>query len=106
MYRSIKSTTVIKEINNEIPATFELNQNYPNPFNPNTTIEFALPKTEWVTLTVFNILGQQVASLVSEKLNPGIHKYQWQADNLPSGIYYCRMEAGEYEQVRKMILLK
>ena len=89
-----------------LPVMYSLKQNYPNPFNPNTTIEFALPKTELVTLRVYNVLGQQVASLVSEKLNPGIYKYQWQPDNLPSGIYYCRMEAGEYEQVRKMVYLK
>jgi hypothetical protein len=88
------------------PQAFELDQNYPNPFNPNTNIEFSLPKTEWVTLKIFNVLGQRVATLVSEKLNPGIHKYQWQGGNLPSGIYYCRMQAGEFEQVRKMILLK
>ena len=85
---------------------FDLIQNYPNPFNPITTIEFALPKSEWVTLNVFNIIGQQVTTLVSEKLNPGVHKYEWQADNLPSGIYYCRMQAGEFKQVRKMILIK
>jgi hypothetical protein len=96
----------VENPSNHQTKTFVLKQNYPNPFNPNTTIEFSLPKTEWVTLNIFNILGQQVASLVSEKLNPGIHKYQWQAENLPSGIYYCRMQAGEFEQVRKMILLK
>jgi hypothetical protein len=89
-----------------IVKDFKLKQNYPNPFNPTTIIEFALPKTEFITLKVFNVLGQQVATLVSEKLNPGIHKYEWQAGNLPSGIYYCRMEAGKFEQVRKMILLK
>jgi hypothetical protein len=98
--------SAIEERTIQIPGSFYLFQNYPNPFNPNTIIEFSLPKTEWVTLKVFNTLGQQVTSLVSEKLNPGIHKYQWQAKNLPSGIYYCRLQAGEFEQVRKMILIR
>jgi hypothetical protein len=88
------------------PVVYSLKQNYPNPFNPNTNIEFTLPRTDWVTLKVYNVLGQQVSTLVSEKLNPGIHKYQWQAEGLPSGVYYCRMQAGEFEQVRKMILLR
>jgi len=89
-----------------IPEKYMLDQNYPNPFNSTTTIEFALPKTELVSLQVFNILGQQVTTLVSEKLNPGVHKFEWQADNLPSGIYYCRIQVNEFEQVRKMILLR
>jgi hypothetical protein len=100
------TSTAIAVTTGGIPLNFTLKQNYPNPFNPTTTIEFALPKSEWVTLKVFNVLGQKVASLVSENLNPGIHKYEWQADNLPSGIYYCRLHAGEFEQVRKMVLLK
>jgi photosystem II stability/assembly factor-like uncharacterized protein len=95
-----------KETNESLQQNFSLSQNYPNPFNPNTTIEFTLPKTEFVTMKVFNVLGQQVATLVSEKLNAGDHKYEWQAEGLPSGIYYCRMQSGEFEQVRKIILLK
>jgi hypothetical protein len=96
----------IRKISTDLPSVYELKQNYPNPFNPNTTIEFALPRTGWVTLKVFNVLGQQVTTLVSEKLNYGVYKYEWQANNLPSGIYYCRLQAGEYEQVQQMILLK
>jgi hypothetical protein len=100
---------VVVNVENEspvVPISYSLKQNYPNPFNPNTSIEFSLPKTEYVTLKVYNVLGQQVKTLVSEKLNQGVHKYEWQANNLPSGIYYCRLQAGEYEQVRKMILLR
>jgi hypothetical protein len=105
----IKTTSEInKVIQNDdiIISDYVLTQNYPNPFNPSTTIEFALPKIERVTLKVFNVLGQQVATLLSGKLNPGVHKYDWRANNLPSGIYYCRMQAGQFEQVRKMILLR
>ncbi len=98
--------SIPEEESEKLPEKYALTQNYPNPFNPNTTLEFALPKSEWVTLKVFNILGQQVTTLVSEKLNAGIHKYYWKAEKMPSGIYYCRMKAGKFEQVRKMILLK
>jgi hypothetical protein len=90
----------------KIPLRFDLKQNYPNPFNPGTTIEFSIPKTGFVSLKVYNILGQQVAMVVSEKLSAGAYKYEWQANNMPSGVYYCRLQAGEFEQVRKMLLLK
>jgi len=92
--------------NNENPRTFELDQNYPNPFNPRTTIKFQIPGTNFVTLEIYNVLGQKVVTLVSENLNPGMHKYEWQAEGLPSGIYFCRLQAGEFEQVKKMVLLK
>ena len=91
---------------NEKLQTFELTQNYPNPFNPSTMIEFQIPNSRYVTLEIYNVLGQKVATIVSEKLNPGVYKYEWQAHNLPSGIYYYRLQAGEFEKVRKMILLK
>ncbi len=89
-----------------IPSTFTLYQNYPNPFNPSTTIEFTLPKSEFVELKVFNILGKEVSTLVSKKLNLGNHTYQFDGKNLASGIYYYRIEAGEFHQVNKMILLR
>jgi hypothetical protein len=105
-YDSIKMVVGINGTSTNVPMVYDLKQNYPNPFNPNTNIEFTLPRPEWVTLKVFNVLGQQVASIVSEKLNSGIHKYEWQAQNLPSGIYYCRMQAGEFTDTKKMVLLK
>ncbi len=97
---------ISEEESDKVPEGYMLYQNYPNPFNPHTTMKFALPRTGWVTLQVYNVLGQQVTTLVSEKLNAGIHKYEWQVSDQPSGIYYCRMKAGKFEQVRKMILLK
>jgi hypothetical protein len=89
-----------------LPVFPTILENYPNPFNLNTMIKFQIPNSNFVTLEIYNVLGQQVAMLVSEKLNPGIYKYNWQAINLPSGIYYCRMQAGEFKQVRKMVLLR
>ena len=103
--REIPYTPIDRGVN-KIPTQFSLSQNYPNPFNPTTTIEFALPQTEWVTLQVFNILGQQVITLVSEKLNPGVYRYDWKAQDIPSGIYYCRLQAGNFQDVKKLILLK
>jgi predicted GH43/DUF377 family glycosyl hydrolase len=86
--------------------SFALNQNYPNPFNPSTTIKFTLPKSEYVELKVYNILGKEVATLVSIKLNQGNHTYQFDGKNLASGIYYYQLVAGEYREVKKMILIK
>jgi hypothetical protein len=88
------------------PDDFKLFQNYPNPFNPSTTIEFTLPKSEYVELNVYNILGKEVATLVSNKLNSGNHTYQFDGKNLASGVYYYQLVAGDYREVKKMILIK
>ena len=90
----------------KIPSEFSLKQNYPNPFNPSTTIEFTLPKSEFVELKVYNILGKEVTTLVSNKLNQGNHTYQFDGKNLASGIYYYQLVAGDYREVKKMILLR
>ncbi len=92
--------------NDIIPKNIYLSQNYPNPFNPITTIEFAIPKSEFVTLKIYNILGQEVATLVSDKLLSGNYKYNWDASTLASGVYMYKIEAGEYIQVKKLILMK
>ena len=79
---------------------------YPNPFNPTTNIEFTIPKSEFVTLKIYNLLGQEVATLVSENLKAGSYKYQWDVSNLASGVYIYKIQAGNYQQTRKMIYLK
>jgi parallel beta-helix repeat protein len=89
-----------------IPFSHALNQNYPNPFNPSTNIEFTLPKSEFVELRVYNILGKEVSTLVSKKLNQGNHTYTFDGSNLASGIYYYHLVAGEYREVKKMIMIK
>jgi photosystem II stability/assembly factor-like uncharacterized protein len=84
-----------------------LYQNYPNPFNPVTTIEFYLPKTSDVTLKIYNILGEEVATLVSDRLNAGTHQYEWsRSAGMASGVYLYRLEAGEFIETRKMILMR
>jgi len=88
------------------PYDFKLSQNNPNPFNPNTTIEFLIPKTEFVALKIYNLLGQEVATLVSENLKSGNYKYNWNASSFASGVYVYTLKAGSFQQVRKMVYLK
>jgi uncharacterized delta-60 repeat protein len=89
-----------------LPAEFALQQNYPNPFNPTTTIEFALPKMSLVTLKIYDLLGNEVSTLVAEKLPAGKHRRVWEAKGLASGVYLYRIEAGEFIQTKKLILLR
>jgi beta-N-acetylhexosaminidase len=92
-------------VNNQIPKNLNL-FNYPNPFNNSTTIEFSLAKTDFVTLKVYSIIGQEIATIVSMNLVRGNYKYNLNASEYASGIYYYKLESGEYQQVNKMILLK
>lgn len=89
-----------------IPEAVTLFQNYPNPFNPSTTIEFSLPKAGYVTLKIYNIMGHEVASLVSEKLSAGIHKYDWNANDLASGVYFYKIEIDGHSLMKKTLLIK
>jgi hypothetical protein len=90
----------------EIPLVYTLEQNYPNPFNPSTTIKFTLPKTSSVTLTVYNILGQKVATLFDGRMNAGAQVVRFDATMLSSGVYIYRLEAGDFRSQKKMMLLK
>jgi len=91
-----------------------LSQSYPNPFNPSTTIEFSLPQTGFVTLKVYNILGEVVATLVNEELNVGTYTTQWNASGVASGVYLYRLQAGNpsagsdqsFVETKKMVLLR
>jgi hypothetical protein len=88
------------------PASFELSQNYPNPFNPTTAIGYQLSAVSQVELSVYNLLGQKVVTLVSERQQAGSHQVEWDASAFASGVYYYRLEAGEFVEVKKMILLR
>jgi len=88
------------------PETFRLEQNYPNPFNPTTNIEFSIPESSDVTLEVFNVQGQRVATLVNENRSAGVHTVEFDASNLSSGVYLYRIRAGGFNQVNKMMLVK
>lgn len=88
------------------PTEFALDQNYPNPFNPTTTIAFALPSDQIVSLKVYNAIGQEVATLVNEYKTAGRYSAVWDAKGVPSGIYFCRLQAGSVVDTKKMTLLK
>ncbi|MFH0735639.1 MAG: T9SS type A sorting domain-containing protein [bacterium] len=85
-----------------IPAEYSLKQNYPNPFNPSTTISFSIPKAEFLTLKIFDILGNEVANLVNEELQAGSYNKEWNPAGLSSGIYFYRLQAGQFSQTHKM----
>jgi hypothetical protein len=103
----------VNEISSEIPVYYSLFQNYPNPFNPSTNIKFQIPKSGFVKLTVFDVLGKEIGTLVKEQLSPGTYQADFDATNLPSGVYYYSLEfrqagsmTGEFSQTRKMVLIK
>jgi hypothetical protein len=96
----------VENISSENPTEYKLEQNYPNPFNPITTIQFSIPEREFVRLEIFNSLGEKVSTLVSEELNAGSYKFDWNAESFSSGIYYYALAAGGFSKTRKLVLLK
>jgi len=105
------TTTVITKIDNTIPSSFSLSQNYPNPFNPTTTISYKVKSYQVIKLTVYNILGKEVAVLVNEKQAPGEYEVQFPNNSIisnqfPSGVYFCRLETGDFIKTIKMLLIK
>jgi len=98
-------TSLINNLN-PIPDKIVLNQNYPNPFNPSTKIKYTLPKSKKVKIEVFNLLGQKISTILNKQIPAGSHEIEFTSKNLPSGVYLYRIEAGEYQEVRKMILMK
>jgi hypothetical protein len=103
---STNPTIVGVEDNGSIPTKFNLHQNYPNPFNPTTAIKFEIPKESYVTLRIYNSIGKDVAELVNRELSAGQYQISFDAKDLPSGIYYYKLQAGEFTQTRKMLLVK
>ena len=99
-------TTSVQELTDGILSAYELGQNYPNPFNPATTISFSLPHTRYVTLKIFDILGQEVATLVDENIAAGQHKVRWDATGVESGAYFYQLRAGEFVATKKRVLMK
>jgi hypothetical protein len=108
MYRKVllSLTTDVERIENKLPKYYTLMQNYPNPFNPTTVIEFTIPNKEFVTLKVYNILGQEVAKLVNGVKSAGVYKVSFDASDLTSGMYIYKIEAGNYSDTKKMLLMK
>jgi photosystem II stability/assembly factor-like uncharacterized protein len=90
----------------DVPERLSLSQNYPNPFNPSTVIAYQLPTNNFVTLKIFDVLGREIASLVNERQTAGSHSVTFSANGLPSGVYFYRLQAGNYTETRKLVLLK
>ena len=110
------SITGVKEISAGVPSAFALSQNYPNPFNPTTTFEFSILQPGFVSMKIFNVLGEEVATLVEKDMSAGTYSATWDADGVPSGmsskggcasgVYLCRLQAGAAIQTRSVMLLK
>lgn len=98
--------TSVAENDEPKPTGFSLSQNYPNPFNPTTSIEYQVSRHEMATLKVYDILGSEIKTLVNKVHSPGTYKIKFDASELPSGVYFYRLQAGELVQTRKMLLIK
>lgn len=90
----------------QLPKTFILSQNIPNPFNPVTSIKFTIPKSEFVKLIIYDILGREIVRPVNQELRAGNYEVNWDATNYASGIYFYRLKAGDFVETRKLILLR
>lgn len=96
----------IHQMGLEVPGEFLLYQNYPNPFNPVTYLKFQIPKPAFVKLAVIDLLGREIETLIKEQLNAGIYQIDWEAPNYSSGVYFYRIEAGDFVDVKKMVIIK
>jgi hypothetical protein len=100
------TTAVNSTVKYIMPQQFELSQNYPNPFNPITSISFSLPSRFYTTLKIFDVIGREVAVIVSEELSAGSYTRRWNAAQMPSGVFFYRLQVGAYTETKKLILLK
>jgi len=106
MYIWISGTLGVHNGSPELPQTVVLRQNYPNPFNPVTIISFELPRASQVNLTVYDILGREIAVLVNDRKNAGIHQVKFDGSDLASGVYFYRIQTGTYMETRKLLLMR
>jgi len=98
--------TGVRDLDSSIPENYALDQNYPNPFNPSTKLSFSIPREEFVSLVVYNSVGEIVARLIEEGLSAGSYEYNFKAENLSSGVYFYYLRAGDFVANRKMLLIK
>lgn len=99
-------TVSVKKISGELPVCYSLEQNYPNPFNPLTKINFSLPKSEYVTLTIYNMLGMEIIKLVNNKLHPGIYTVYFDGSGFSGGVYFYHIKTDSFVNTKKMVLIK
>jgi len=96
----------VESTNSNTPDDFSLSQNYPNPFNPTTSLQYAIGSRQYITLKIFDLLGREVTTLVNEEKPAGEYEIEFDAANLPSGIYFYQLQGGAFVETKKMILLK
>ena len=97
---------VEESVIDEIPTNFNLTQNYPNPFNPSTKIRYSVPQASTIVIRVFDVLGNEIETLMNEEKAIGTYEISWYAEQLPSGIYFYRLQAGPFVETKKMVLIK
>jgi hypothetical protein len=90
----------------EVPSYYSLSQNYPNPFNPSTTIKYGIPESGSVMIKIYNILGMEVLTLVNERKDAGVHSASFNAAGLSSGVYFYKIQSGDFSDIKKMVLIK
>jgi hypothetical protein len=98
--------TAVEEKTTNAPVDYALQQNFPNPFNPATTFDFSIPRDELVSLKIYNPLGEEVAVVIEKKFAAGRHQVTWNPSGLTTGLYFYRLQAGAFNQTRKLTLLK
>jgi hypothetical protein len=103
---SLRIITPVVTENEIAPDEYVLNQNYPNPFNPVTVIKYSIPKTELVKLTVYDILGKEIETLVNEVKNPGEYRVDFNASSYTNGVYFYKLTTGNFSQTKKMLFVK
>lgn len=106
IYRRPFDQVPVENITTAIPRIYSLSQNFPNPFNPETNIKFVIPKSEFVTIKVYDIVGKEVKELVNQNMTAGEYKVGFDGTGVESGVYFYKINAGEFTQTRKMILIK
>jgi hypothetical protein len=106
LYQSSMTPTAV--VNDPVirPGNFSLSQNYPNPFNPATTFSFTLQSRSHVSLKIFDVMGREVAAIVSDELAAGKYRRQWNASGMASGIYFYRLQAGSFTETKRLLYLK
>ncbi len=105
-YEIRTGAAAVHELSREVPDGFALNQNYPNPFNPITTITFKIASEGFTTVKIFDVLGREVATLMSENLSAGSYSVQWDATDVQSGVYFYKLQSGNYSETKKLMLMK
>ena len=113
LFTTTTATAGVNDVRTQ-PGSFVLRQNYPNPFNPSTSISFSLPRRSFASMKVFDLIGREIATIVSEELSAGDHSYQWNAEGFPSGVYFYRLvadvtrsgQAGSFAETKKLTLLR